>query len=182
MGRLRNPAYIGKQLSHEYLNEEFIPCLASLRSHDIRSRERAICLMDSAFPHVSERCLKSSGDNRLLAMGFRAHTTHLFQAIDLVFFGMLKKLKASAQSEFDATSANDQLTKPIQGCEQTLTSIAIPASFHKAGLVLDTSVRPFRLRFDEEKVRENAGFREIWHCQPKSKNCPEGERASDSRP
>jgi hypothetical protein len=107
--------------------------------------------------------------------------THLFQAIDLVFFCILKKLKASAQSKFDANSANDQLTRPIQTCEQTATSTAIPASFPKAGLVPDTSVRPFRLRFDEDEVRENAGFKEILHRQPKSKNCPQGERASDSR-
>jgi hypothetical protein len=136
--------------------------------------------MDSALPHVSERCLELSGDNRLLAVGFRAHTTHFFQAIDLVFFCMLKKLKAGAQSKVDVNPANDQLTKPIQACEQMATSTTIPASFPKAGLVPDTSVRPFRLRFNEEEVRENAGFRKILLRQPKSKSCPEGESASDS--
>jgi hypothetical protein len=94
---------------------------------------------------------------------------------------MLKKLNASAQSEFNAHSANDQLTKPIQACEQRAILMTIPTSFPKAGFVQDTSVRPFRLTFDEKEVRENAGFREIWHRQPKSQNCPEGEGASDSR-
>jgi hypothetical protein len=165
----------------KYLNAGFIPCPASLRNHGIRSGEIAICLMDSASPHVSQRGLELSGDNRLLALGFRAHTTHFFQAIDLMFFCMLKKLKASAQSKFDANSANDQLARPIQACEQTTTSTTIPALFPQAGLVPDTSVRPFRLRFDEEEVRENAGFTEMLHRQPKAKNCTEGERASDSR-
>jgi hypothetical protein len=112
---------------------------------------------------------------------FRDHTIHLFRGIDLVFFGMLKKLKPSAQSKFDANSANDQLTRPIQACEQRATSMTIPISFPEAGLVRDTSMCPFRLTFDEEEVRENAVFREIRHRQPKSTNSPEGERASDSR-
>jgi hypothetical protein len=64
----RNPAFIDEQLFYEYLSGVFIPYLANLRSHDICSQEIAICLMDSASMHVSERCLRLLGDNRILAV------------------------------------------------------------------------------------------------------------------
>jgi hypothetical protein len=46
--------------------------------------------MDSASPHVSERVLQSLGRNKIMAIVFPAHTTNIFQALDLVFFGVLK--------------------------------------------------------------------------------------------
>jgi hypothetical protein len=53
---------------------------------------------------------------------FPAHTTTLFQALDLVFFGMRKELKALAIGEFDEDSVNAQISKLIQAYEQTVTS------------------------------------------------------------
>jgi hypothetical protein len=42
--------------------------------------------MDSALPHISERILRSLGENNIIALTFPAHTTNLFQNLDLVFF------------------------------------------------------------------------------------------------
>jgi tRNA(Ser,Leu) C12 N-acetylase TAN1 len=75
------------------------------------------------------------GDIRALSVAFQAHTTNIFQALDLVFFGALKKLKAIAQGEFDDDSVNDQITKLVQAHEQTATSMTIRASFREARLV-----------------------------------------------
>jgi hypothetical protein len=79
-----------------------------------------------------------------------------------VFFGVLVKLKAIAQGEFDDDSVNDQMTKLVQAYEQTATSMTIRPSFGKAGLVLDTSLRPLKLRLDAEEVQENARFKQRW--------------------
>jgi hypothetical protein len=84
------------------------------------------------------------------------------QALDLLFIGALTTLKAIAQGEFDDDSANNQITNIPQAYKQTTTSIPIHASFGKPGLVSNTSSRPFGLRFIEEEVRENAGFKQIW--------------------
>jgi hypothetical protein len=75
------------------------------------------------------------------------------RALDLVCFGVLRKLKATAQGEFDDDSLNHQITRLVQACEHTVTSMTIPALFSTAGLVPDTSSRPFCFRFDEEEAR-----------------------------
>jgi hypothetical protein len=35
-------------------------------------------------------------------------------------------------------------------------------AFQEAGLEFDTSREPYRLRFNEEKLRRSPGFQEIW--------------------
>jgi hypothetical protein len=67
--------------------------------------------------------------SHILEITFPVHTTNLFQAPDLVFFGMLKKLKVSATGEFDEDSVNAQISKLIQAYEQTVTSSTIRGCF-----------------------------------------------------
>jgi hypothetical protein len=45
---------------------------------------------------------------------FPVYTTDTFQALDLAFFGALKKSKATAGSEFGDASVNEQITTLAQ--------------------------------------------------------------------
>jgi hypothetical protein len=153
----RNPAYIDEELFREYLTS-----VINLQNDAGLSGEIAVCLVDSALPHVSERRLRLLGANRVLAVAFPAHTTNIFQPLDLAFFGALKHLKASSKGEFCDGSVNDQITKLVQAYEQTATSGTIRGSFRKAGLIPNSSVRPFRLEFNEETLRHNPGFKVTW--------------------
>jgi hypothetical protein len=162
MVRHRTPAYIDEELFFGYISDVFIPYVLAVRNRPELESEPAVLLMDSALPHVSARILQKLGENNIIAITFPAHTTNLFQALDLVFFGVLKRLKATAQGEFDDDSVNAQLTKLIQAYEQTATSSTIRGSFRKAGLCLDVTAQPFRIRVEEQTVRENPGFKEVW--------------------
>jgi hypothetical protein len=86
-----------------------------------------------------------------------------FQALDLVFFGALKKSKASAVGECDDDSANAEITKLVQVYEQTAISSTMWGSFRKAGMHLYVAIWSFRIRFVEQTRRENPGFREARH-------------------
>jgi hypothetical protein len=82
--------------------------------------------------------------------------------LDLVFFGALKKLKPTAVGEFDDGSVNAQITQLLQAYEQAATSVTIRGSFRKAGMDLDVTALPFRIRIVEQTLRENPGFKEVW--------------------
>jgi hypothetical protein len=90
-----------------------------------------------------------------------------------VFFGALKKLKASARGEFEEDSVNDIITKLAQASEQTATWVTIHTSLLTAGKIADTSSRPFRLKVDEGTPWENEGFKEIWDRDFKIKELSE---------
>jgi hypothetical protein len=162
MVRRRNPAYVSEELFFEYVSDVVIPYVDSLRSQPQFENQPAILLMDSALPHVSERVLRLLGENMIKAVVFPAHTTNIFQALDLVFFSALKKLKETTTGEFDDDSVNEQITKLVHAYEQTATSMNIRGSFRRAGMFPDVGSRPYKIRFDEEQLRKNPGFKEIW--------------------
>jgi hypothetical protein len=97
-----------------------------------------------------------------MAIVFPAHTTNIFQALDLVFFAALKKIKQTVTGEFDENSVREQITTLIQAYKRTATSATIRGSFRRAGLCPMSEIRPVRLEFDEERSRGNPGFRESW--------------------
>jgi hypothetical protein len=92
---------------------------------------------------------------------FPDQTTNLFLALDLVFFGSLKHLKATAAGEFGDDSANDHITKLIQAYEQTATSSTIRGSFRRAGMIPGTTTRPYEIMVDEAIMREIPGFQAL---------------------
>jgi hypothetical protein len=57
------------------------------------------------------------GENKILVVLFPAHTTNILQAIDLVFFGALKKLEGTSLGESDERSMNDQILRLLQAYE-----------------------------------------------------------------
>jgi hypothetical protein len=117
--------------------------------------------MDSAIPHTSERVRRLLGENSIIAITFPAHTTNLFRALDLVFFGVLKKLKVVATGEFDDDSVKGEVTQLIQEYERTATSSTMRESFRKVGFEHDTAIRPFQPRVMQERSRENPGLQEM---------------------
>jgi hypothetical protein len=68
-------------------------------------------------------------------------------------------LKASVIGDFGDDSFNNQIAKVFQASEQTATSMMIRGSFHKVGLTADTSSWLFKLKFDDENLPENKGFK-----------------------
>jgi hypothetical protein len=149
-------------LFYDYISTVFIPYVLTVRDRTGFENGTGILLMDSAIPHTSERVRRLLGENSIIAITVPAHTTNLFQALDLVFFGVLKKLKVSATGEFDDDSVKGQVTKLIQAYEQTATSSTIRGSFRKPGFEHDTATRPFKLRVVQERLREKPGFQETW--------------------
>jgi hypothetical protein len=162
MIRFRNPAYVTEELFHEYLTNVFVPYILRLREDPVFADQLGVLLMDSVAAHISERNLRLLGENKIIALVFPAHTTNLFQALDLVFFGALKNNKEHLADEPDHSSVHGQIWKLIRAYEQTATSFTIRSSFRKAGLSPNTQARPFKLEFNEEALRQNDGFNELW--------------------
>jgi hypothetical protein len=157
--RHRSPAYIDGNLFYEYTCEVLIPYIVHLREKPIFANETAILLMDSAPARRSERVLRLLGENMILAVVFPAHTTNIFQVFDLVFFDPMKKLKETVPGEFGEDSMYEQILKLLQAYEQTATSMTIRGSFPKAGIYPIVEFEALKVNFDQEKLRNSAGFK-----------------------
>jgi hypothetical protein len=133
-----------------------------LRENHVFPNELGVLLMDSVAAHVSERNLRTLGETRTRALVVPAHTTKLFQALDLVLFGDADNKKDSLENEPEVASIQGQISKIIRAYEKIVTSFTIRPCFYKAGLSPNTQTRSFKLEFNEEALRRNDGFQELW--------------------
>jgi hypothetical protein len=92
---------------------------------------------------------------------FRLRPVTSFKSLTLLFWRSEEIESHRGRRTWD-DSVNEQITTLAQAYEQSATLIAIRASFRRAGLTPDGKSRPFRLVFDEQRLRENRGFKEIW--------------------
>jgi hypothetical protein len=73
------------------------------------------------------------GKHAILAVAFQDRSTNIFLVLDLVFFGAIKKLKATAPGEFGDYSMDNQVLLCVHSYEQTAASMTIRSSFRDAG-------------------------------------------------
>jgi hypothetical protein len=162
MIRIRQPPYMNEPLFYEYVSLVFVPYVRAAREKIENREEQAVLLMDGLKAHCSDRVLKLLGENNIAAIIFPSHTTNLFQALDLSFFGAFKQIKDTTEGEYGDGTLKDQVTKLLKAYEKTRTSFTIRGSFCRAGFQYLYKTKPHRLEFDEAIVRENPGFKEIW--------------------
>jgi hypothetical protein len=125
MVRRRTSAYVNRELFFDYIFDVFIPYVTEVKSRPELESETAGLLMNCALPHVSAHLLQKPGENTILAITFSDYIINIFQTLHLVFFGVLKRLKITAEGEFDDDSGSAQITKVIQAHKQTATEITI---------------------------------------------------------
>jgi hypothetical protein len=75
----------------EYNNDIFIPYLNELRESEQFHASEAVLLMENCPPHISDEVIAVLTNARVRVITFASHMTHIFQILDVVLFGALKK-------------------------------------------------------------------------------------------
>ena len=158
----RNKPYMDEDLFFEYITTVLIPYIDKLREMEMYSNEKALIMMDSASCHCSQRILTKLDKNNILALVYPSHTSNLFQALDLSFFGALKKNKAYEMETFSDNFLTNSILEVLQAYQKTATDQTIRGSFRLAGIKITYGETPRRVKIDEESIRNNPGFKEIW--------------------
>ena len=154
--------YINAQIFEEYIRTVFLPNLNELRSLEQFAEEDAVLLMDNCPSHVGEVILTLLRDARVRVITWPPHTTQIFQQLDISLFGVLKQ-RAQYKLPFDNEQGTaDFLFRTYRTFKQTMIEPNIWGAFQEAGFDFDVSNEPYRLQFDEEKLRRTPAFQEIW--------------------
>jgi hypothetical protein len=74
----------------------------------------------------------------------------------------LKHIKITIEGDFQDDSLRDVITKLLKSYEKTGTSFTVRASFIRTGFRFSIENNPYTLELDEEAVKRNPGFQEIW--------------------
>jgi hypothetical protein len=158
----RAKPYVNAEIFAEYIRMVFIPNLNELRNLEQFADEDAVLLMDNCPSHVGDVILNLLRQERVRVITWPPHTTQIFQELDTSLFGVLKR-KGQYKLPFDDDQPTATfLLNTYRTFRQTMVEANIWGAFHQAGFEFEVGAEPYRLRFDEEKLRASPGFRGIW--------------------
>jgi hypothetical protein len=162
--RHRSKPYINGKLFLEYISIIFITYLNELRDSEEFAECEAVLLMDNCSPHMWEAVIALLSGARVRFVTFVHHTTQIFQVLDLVLLGALKKHATSLTMLDEEQPAAAFLIKVYHDYKQTMVEVNIWGAFEPIGLTHNITQDPYGLIFDEEKFRQSPGFFELWQC------------------
>jgi hypothetical protein len=160
--KVHSKPYVNAQMFFDYIKTVLLPNLAELRNSEAFAEEDAVLLMDNCPSHVTREVIGILTEGRVRVITFAPHTTLIFQILDLTLFGVLKH-----EPRYDLPLDDDIATlkcimKVYRDFKKTMVEPNIWAAFQAIGFQYDMAAEPYRLLFNEEKLRESKGFQELW--------------------
>jgi hypothetical protein len=160
--RQRDKAYVNGEIFKDYIQRVFIPHLEILRQKEEFAGEEAALLMDNCPSHVKPEILGILTEARVRIVTFAPHTTNLFQALDLTLFGAFKK-RGQYQLPFDTDQRTANfIMKVYRDFRATMIDVSVLGAFRAIGLTFHADGEITRVHFDEIRLRQSPGFRELW--------------------
>jgi hypothetical protein len=160
--KCRSKPYINSEIFEQYLRTVFLPNLNELRTLEQFGDEEAVLMMDNCPSHVTDVILTLLRDAKVRVITWPPHTTQIFQQLDISLFGVLKQRGQYKLPFDDDQSTSDFLFRTYRTFKQTMVEANIWGAFHEAGFEFDVGHEPYRIQFDEEKLRRTRAFQEIW--------------------
>jgi hypothetical protein len=112
---------------------------------------------------VSDDVIHILTEARVRVITVAPHTTHVFQVLDLTLFGVLKRCPRYELPFDDDNAIVKVIMNVYHDFAQTMVRSNVWGVFRALGLEFefDTRTESSGLLFDEEKLRESAGFEEL---------------------
>jgi hypothetical protein len=154
--------YINRKFFLDYINTIFVPYLNGPRESEEFAQCEAVLLIDNCSPHMGDAVIAVLTRENVRVITFAPHTTHIFQVLDIVLFGALKKHSARLSTLDVEQPAAALIIKVYHDFKQTMIEVNIWGALSAIGFRYDISREPYQLLFDEEKFRQSRGFLELW--------------------
>jgi hypothetical protein len=121
-----------------------------------------VLLIENCSVHVTDDAIRLLIEARACVITFAPHTTQIFQVLDLTLFALLKRPPRYEMPLDHGNATVKYIMSVYHDFRQTMVLPNPGRAFHVPGLDLDTRKEPYRLLFDEEKLRGSACFRGLW--------------------
>jgi hypothetical protein len=109
--------------------------------------------MDNCPSHVIDDIIGFLTEARVRVITFAPHTTQIFQVLDVTLFGVLKRRLGYELPFEDEKETVRFIMKVYHDFEQTMVELNIWRAFGVIGFEFHTEAEPYRLLFNEEKLR-----------------------------
>jgi hypothetical protein len=137
---------------------------AAIIGHVFEIHEVTFGKFDRKFcsAHCSDEVLGKLGMCGILVITYPPHTSHIFQVLDVLLLGILKKAKRYQRHDDTLRREVDHVLRLFRAYEQATTSATIRVLWLKTGFDYETRDAATYLIVNENKIRQGDGFREVW--------------------
>jgi hypothetical protein len=160
--RHRPKPYVNRKRFFEYVDTVFVPYLNELQGLAEFCECEAVVLIENCSLHMADEVVALLTSLRVRIITFAPHTTHIFQNLDVVLFCMMKKHDTGLKDLDETLPAAAFLIRVYHDLKQTMIEVNIWGAFAAIGFSYDIMETPYRLLFDEQKLRQSRGFIGLW--------------------
>ena len=147
-------SYINNSLFSKYIDDVILKYVKEVRKNELYRDEPAVILCDNCTSHLDDKLLQKLAENNIRLITIPPHSSHIFQPLDLVTFGVFKKEMLRATSKYESGSILDRIARALKSIEKATISENNRSSFEIAGLNIDFSTNPERVIINEDFIRE----------------------------
>jgi hypothetical protein len=153
---------VNAEIFERYIDAVLIPAVESNRELEGCRNKPAILFCDNCKTHCSEELLKKLARHGILVLTYPPHTSHVFQVLDVLLFGILKRAKKFERRDDRLAPEVDHILRLFRAYEKATTSTTMRMSWDRAGFDFERRDGTTYLAINEARIRESLGFREIW--------------------
>ena len=147
-------SYVNKSLFSRYIDDVMLKYINELRKNPLYLNEPAVIICDNCSAHLDDELLQKLAQNNVRLITIPPHSSHVFQPLDLVTFGIFKKEMLRVTSKYEPGTMVDRIAKALKSIEKATISENNRSSFEIAGFNIDFSTNPERAIINENFLRE----------------------------
>ena len=149
--------FITSDIFMRWLREVFIPNVNERRERIGNMGQRAYLLMDNCQSHKSDDITLLCGENNVELVYFPPNATHIYQPLDLCFFGAFKKKVLSIVESGIQDNQSERVLKILDSWDSVKKVSTIRSSFRMGGFVYRRTANGVLVSFSREAVRNLEG-------------------------
>jgi hypothetical protein len=133
--------YVTQDIFDKDIDEILIPAVISNRDLPGCKDKPSILFCENCSGHCSHAVLDKMAWNGVLVITYPPHTSYIFQASDLVLFGILKRPKKYQRRDDTLGRGVDHVLRLFRAFEQAIASTSVTGSWLKPDLIMKTAMR-----------------------------------------
>jgi hypothetical protein len=126
------------------------------------AKKPAILFCENCSAHMPAPVLQNLACHAVPLITYPPHTSDIFQVLDVLLFGLLKRSKRFQMRDDGLDAHVDHISRLVRAYETVTACTTIKAAWGKAEFEYENRSMTTYVSVNEQQIRESPDFREIW--------------------
>jgi hypothetical protein len=154
--------YVNAGIFEKHIDTVLIPVVEANWQLPGCGKKPAISFCDNCSAHMSNSMLQKLARHGVLVLTYPPHMSHIFQVLDALLFGLVKRSKKYQIRDDTLPIHIDHILRLFRAYEAAMASTTIRAAWRQIGFEYENRNMTMYVSRNEGQIRESRDFREIW--------------------